>query len=144
MSTNFDYYKIFYYAASLGSMTLAAKELFLSQPTVSRLIQNLENDLGCSLFIRTKKGLLPAHCQGLPADFCGGKRTEQSPVSGFRNHPAGRQRNDASPLPAAAVWPVPRRISFHQVPDSVLQCHQRSCRPEKWGSGFCSGHFSHS
>lgn len=58
MSTNFDYYKIFYYAASLGSMTLAAKELFLSQPTVSRLIQNLENDLGCSLFIRTKKGLL--------------------------------------------------------------------------------------
>ncbi|MFR1833964.1 MAG: LysR family transcriptional regulator [Lachnospiraceae bacterium] len=58
MSTNFDYYKVFYYAASLGSITLAAKELFLSQPTVSRLIQNLENDLGITLFIRTKKGLL--------------------------------------------------------------------------------------
>ncbi len=58
MGTSFDYYKVFYYAASLGSITLAAKKLFLSQPTVSRLIQNLERDLGCTLFIRTKKGLL--------------------------------------------------------------------------------------
>ena len=58
MSTSFDYYKVFYYAASSGSITLAAQKLFLSQPTVSRSIQNLEHDLGCTLFIRSKKGIL--------------------------------------------------------------------------------------
>ena len=79
MSTSFDYYKVFYYAASSGSITLAAQKLFLSQPTVSRCIQNLEHDLGCTLFIRSKKGILltpegggalPAHLQGLSAHFC--------------------------------------------------------------------------
>ena len=58
MNTSFDYYKVFYYAASSGSITLAAQKLFLSQPTVSRCIQNLEHDLGCTLFIRSKKGIL--------------------------------------------------------------------------------------
>ena len=58
MSTSFDYYKIFYQVAIHQNITLAAESLFLSQPTVSRCIQSLENDLGCRLFIRSKKGVL--------------------------------------------------------------------------------------
>ncbi len=58
MSASFDYYKIFYYVAKCSSISAAAKQLYLSQPTVSYSIQNLEKELGCTLFIRTKKGVV--------------------------------------------------------------------------------------
>lgn len=57
MSANFEYYKIFYYVAKYKNITTAAKMLFLSQPTVSYSIQNLEKELQCTLFIRSKKGV---------------------------------------------------------------------------------------
>lgn len=57
MSANFEYYKIFYYVAKYKNITAAAKMLFLSQPTVSYSIQNLEKELQCTLFIRSKKGV---------------------------------------------------------------------------------------
>ena len=41
MSVSYDYYKIFYYVAKYRNITAAANALFLSQPTVSRTIQNL-------------------------------------------------------------------------------------------------------
>lgn len=57
MNINFDSYKVFYYAAKYQNITLAAKALFLSQPTVSHIIAGLETDLGCQLFLRSKKGV---------------------------------------------------------------------------------------
>ena len=54
---NFEYYKVFYYVARYGNITTAAKALFLSQSTVSRMIQNLEHDLETILFARNKKGV---------------------------------------------------------------------------------------
>lgn len=54
---NFEYYKVFYYVARYGNITTAAKALFLSQSTVSRMIQNLEHDLETTLFVRNKKGV---------------------------------------------------------------------------------------
>ncbi|WP_158584490.1 LysR family transcriptional regulator [Lachnotalea sp. AF33-28] len=57
MSVNFDHYKIFYYVAKYQNITFAADLLFLSQPTVSRCIQNLEAETGCRLFDRSKKGV---------------------------------------------------------------------------------------
>ena len=58
MSVNFDTYKIFYYVAKYKNITLAAKALYLSQPTVSHHIQCLEQELNCQLLIRTKKGVI--------------------------------------------------------------------------------------
>ena len=55
---NLEYYKVFYYVAKLNSITLAANELFISQPAVSQAIKHLEKNLGGSLFIRTPKGML--------------------------------------------------------------------------------------
>lgn len=58
MSTiNFEHYKIFYYVAKLKNITAAANYLYLSQPSVSRCIKNLEQELECTLFTRTKKGV---------------------------------------------------------------------------------------
>lgn len=54
---NFEHYKIFYYAAKFQNITTAANYLFLSQPSVSRCIKNLEDELGCKLFVRSKKGV---------------------------------------------------------------------------------------
>ena len=54
---NLEFYRVFYYVAKLGSITLAARELFISQPAVSQAIKQLENCLGGSLFIRTPKGV---------------------------------------------------------------------------------------
>ena len=58
MGVNFDYYKVFYYVAKYQNISAAAKALYLSQPTVSYSIRNLEKELGCALFIRTKKGVM--------------------------------------------------------------------------------------
>lgn len=44
--------------ATLGSVTAAAKRLQLSQPSVSRIIQDLERDLGQKLFVRTGQRLV--------------------------------------------------------------------------------------
>ena len=42
-----------------GNMTLAGKLLYISQPAVSRLIIELEQDIGFKLFIRRKVGMQP-------------------------------------------------------------------------------------
>lgn len=57
MLANFEYYKIFYMIASCKSISAAARKLDLTQPTVSHALQNLEEQLGCLLFTRGKKGV---------------------------------------------------------------------------------------
>lgn len=57
MLASFDSYRVFYITAKNKSITAAAKELYVTQPTVTHCIQKLEEDLGCTLFIRGKKGV---------------------------------------------------------------------------------------
>lgn len=57
MNISYDWYKIFYYAALSGNITAASEQLYISQPAVSQSIKQLENSLGCKLFVRTPKGV---------------------------------------------------------------------------------------
>lgn len=57
MSINLEYYKVFYYVAQLGSITLAAEKLCISQPAVSQAVRQLEQALDSQLFLRTSKGV---------------------------------------------------------------------------------------
>ena len=57
MGINFELYKTFYYVARYRNITHAAKALFQTQPTVSRCIAQLEAQLGCTLFVRSQKGV---------------------------------------------------------------------------------------
>lgn len=57
MNINYETYKIFYHVAVNGSISKAAKKLLISQPAVTWHLQNLESNLGITLFIRTKKGV---------------------------------------------------------------------------------------
>src|SRR5690606_35136927 len=45
--------------AEHGSVTAAADELRVAQPSMSQQIRNLERDLGVTLFARTPSGLVP-------------------------------------------------------------------------------------
>ena len=54
---NWEYYKVFYYFASAGSVSEAARQLNLSQPAVSQSIRNLERTLGTQLFTRASRGM---------------------------------------------------------------------------------------
>ena len=57
MNVNFELYKIFAYVAKNKNITKAANELNITQPSISKSIKNLEEQLGCTLFIRNKYGV---------------------------------------------------------------------------------------
>lgn len=55
--SNMEYYRVFYYVARFGSVTLAAKELSISQPAVSQALKQLESQLSVKLFSRGSRGV---------------------------------------------------------------------------------------
>lgn len=57
MDINFELYKIFYYAASTGSFSEAARQLFITQSAVSQSISGLEEKTGNALFIRSTRSV---------------------------------------------------------------------------------------
>jgi len=57
MTNNYELYKVFYWAAKTGSLTQAAKALYLTQPSVSHAIKQLEDSIGLTLFYRNSKGV---------------------------------------------------------------------------------------
>lgn len=57
MFVNYDYYRIFYYVAKYGNLSQAARVLLSNQPNLTRTVKNLENELGCTLFFRTNRGM---------------------------------------------------------------------------------------
>ena len=93
MDVNFEYYKVFYYVAKYQNFTKAAKVLGSSQPNITREMNCLEEETGCTLFIRTNRGV-----RLTPPDPRGGKPLRSrlrrhGPVSG------GRGRNGREPEP---------------------------------------------
>ena len=58
MNQNLSSYWIFYTVANAGNISKAAKELYISQPAISKSIQKLEESLNCKLFLRSSRGVL--------------------------------------------------------------------------------------
>ena len=58
MNIDFELYRIFYVVANNKNITKASQELMISQPAVTKSIKNLEEQLGGTLFVRTKKGVV--------------------------------------------------------------------------------------
>lgn len=57
MDISYDYYRIFYYVAKYRNFTQAANILMNSQPNITRTIKTLESVLGCTLFVRSNRGV---------------------------------------------------------------------------------------
>lgn len=58
MNQNLSSYRIFYTVANTGNISKAAKELYISQPAISKSIQKLEKSVGCKLFSRSSRGVV--------------------------------------------------------------------------------------
>lgn len=57
MENNLNLYHIFYTVAKNQNISLAAKELYISQPAISKAISKLETNLETTLFIRSSRGV---------------------------------------------------------------------------------------
>jgi len=54
---NLELYRVFYYTAKAGSISKAAQELHIAQPSASLAIKQLEDSLHTNLFHRTPRGV---------------------------------------------------------------------------------------
>lgn len=57
MNINFEYYRIFYYVAKYSNFTKAAHALGNSQPNITRAMNRLEQEIHCTLFVRSNRGV---------------------------------------------------------------------------------------
>ena len=57
ISSNLNLYHIFYQTARAGNISLAARQLYISQPAVSKSIARLESSLNTTLFYRNSRGV---------------------------------------------------------------------------------------
>lgn len=57
MEANLNLYFIFYTVANCKNISAAAKELYISQPAISKAISRLESNLDTTLFIRNSRGV---------------------------------------------------------------------------------------
>ncbi|PDT05798.1 LysR family transcriptional regulator [Rhizobium chutanense] len=106
---NWDFYRSFLTVLQQGSLSAAARELGLTQPTIGRHVDALELAVGAELFIRSTNGLLPTdaalalkpYAETLAATAAALLRT----ASGQREHVAGTVRVSASEVIAVEVLP---------------------------------------
>ena len=59
LEPSWDFYRTFLAVLQHGSLSAAARELGLTQPTIGRHIDALEEAVGAELFTRSQQGLLP-------------------------------------------------------------------------------------
>ncbi|MCI7557559.1 MAG: LysR family transcriptional regulator, partial [Lachnospiraceae bacterium] len=57
MINSLNLYYIFYQVAVSKNITAAARELYISQPAISKAISKLEQSLNTTLFIRNSRGV---------------------------------------------------------------------------------------
>ena len=57
MDTTLSLYRIFYTVAQCGSISAAARHLYISQPAISKAISKLEDSLSTVLFTRNSRGV---------------------------------------------------------------------------------------
>lgn len=57
MDQHLSLYRIFYVVANTGNISQAAKQLYISQPAISKSISRLEDSLDVKLFIRSSRGV---------------------------------------------------------------------------------------
>lgn len=108
-SASWDLYRTFLGVVTDGSLTGAARQLGLTQPTAGRHIDALEQQLGVSLFTRSQRGLNPTaaalalvpHVQAMAAAEAAVTRA----VSGEAREEAGCIRITASEMVACEVLP---------------------------------------
>ncbi|MGR9164636.1 LysR family transcriptional regulator [Rhizobium leguminosarum] len=107
---SWDFYRSFLTVLQQGSLSAAARELGLTQPTIGRHVDALELAIGAELFTRSPNGLLPTdaalalkpYAETLAATTAALLRT----ASGQRDRVTGTVRVSASEVIAVEVLPA--------------------------------------
>lgn len=110
-----------------GSLSAAAREAGLTQPTIGRHIDELESGLGIALFTRSPGGLLPTqaalslqtHAETMETAFAALKRA--ATLSGDSAAPRGTVRISASEIMGTFVLPAILSELRGRYPDIVLE-----------------------
>ena len=106
---SWDLYRTFLTVLAHGSLSAAARELGLTQPTIGRHIDALEQAVGAELFTRSQSGLLPTDAAQLLAPFAQTMAASSSALlraaSGHRDRIDGTVRISASEVIAVEVLP---------------------------------------
>jgi DNA-binding transcriptional LysR family regulator len=125
MTIAWDHYRSFLAVVRQGSLSAAARTLSLTQPTLGRHIDELEQGLGAALFTRSPQGLSPTttalelvpHAQAMASAALALARA----ASGETSAPRGTVRLTASHMIGVEVLP-PILTSFREKhPDIVLE-----------------------
>ncbi|MDY3224874.1 MAG: LysR family transcriptional regulator [Candidatus Faecousia sp.] len=111
--------------AECGSVTAAAKKLFVSQPSLSQMLRQVEQEIGLPLFDRSVSPLRPTYAGEKylqAADRMLAANAElESQLREIRHEHAGRLRLGISVTRAMQVMPLVLPIFLQQYPNVTLQ-----------------------
>jgi DNA-binding transcriptional LysR family regulator len=115
---SWDHYRSLLAVLSEGSLSGAARQLGLTQPTIGRHIEALESELGAALFTRSASGLAPTetalalrpHAEAMSAAAEALARTASGEADAVR----GTIRITASDVVSVEVLP-PMLVGFHEA-----------------------------
>ncbi len=118
----------FVQAARLNSFSRAAESLFITQPTISKMIRNLEEELGADLFYREGKSIrltdageiLLAKAQNIVESFV----SLSSELDGLRNLQRGHIRIGLPPMVGASFFPAVIGEFHRRYPDVTIRLHE--------------------
>ena len=118
-----DLYRSFLAVLRLGSLSAAARELELTQPTLGRHIQELEAALGQALFTRSQAGLMPTraalqlqpHAEAMASAASALLRA----ASGALDEPEGSVRLTTSEIMGVEVLP-PILTAFREAHPKII------------------------
>jgi DNA-binding transcriptional LysR family regulator len=122
---SWDFYRSFLTVLQQGSLSAAARELGLTQPTIGRHVDALEEAIGVELFTRSPNGLLPTdtalalkpYAETLAATTAALLRT----ASGQRESVAGTVRVSASEIVGVEILPRILRPLQETYPDLQIE-----------------------
>jgi LysR family transcriptional regulator, glycine cleavage system transcriptional activator len=116
-------------AARLGSFTLAANELLLTQSAISRHVRNLEESLGVKLFKRTGRRL-SLTLEGRDYMTVAGDAFDRIAAAtvALRRRPQADVLNLSMPPSVAAKWFAPRLQRFMEANPTVDVRINANCR----------------
>ncbi|OBZ93283.1 LysR family transcriptional regulator [Pararhizobium polonicum] len=122
---SWDFYRTFLTVLQEGSLSAAARELGLTQPTIGRHIDALEGVIGFQLFIRSPQGLIPTeaatdlkpHAEQLASNAAALLRAATGLGGGVR----GTVRISASEVIGIEVLPPLLAALNDRYPDLVIE-----------------------
>ncbi|HTV29500.1 MAG TPA: LysR family transcriptional regulator [Xanthobacteraceae bacterium] len=123
ITPGWDLYRSFLAVLRLGSLSGAARELDLTQPTLGRHIQELEASLGQTLFTRSQAGLMPTraalqlqpHAEAMASAASALLRA----ASGALDEPEGSVRVTTSEIMGVEVLP-PILTAFREAHPKII------------------------